>query len=279
MGDTLPPPLVSIIVPTYNRPDLLDQALRSILKQVYKNYEIMVINDGGVEVHRVIDSNNEDGNIVYLKHDTNRGVAAARNTGISRARGKYIAYLDDDDQYYPDHLATLVGFLENSDYKIAYTDANVVYQRQKGGRYLEVKKGVLYSRDFDSWRILAENYIPTLCLLQEKSCLEESGPFDESLTTHEDWDLWIRLSREYQFAHIKKVTCEFTRRTEVNSMTSGNRADFLRTAKIIYERYKHYAVDKPDILAAQKRALLKRRLSLLVHNTRLLIYYKLINHG
>ncbi|MEW6387209.1 MAG: glycosyltransferase family 2 protein [Thermodesulfobacteriota bacterium] len=278
MDGRLTDPLVSIILPTYNRPDLLDQALRSIHDQTYRNYEILVINDGGVDVQRVIDSRNGNGNIVYLQHDANRGVAAARNTGIAKAKGKYLAYLDDDDQYYPDHLATLVEFLENRDYQIAYTDAYVVYQRRQGGRYLEVKK-VLYSRDFDGQRLLVENFIPTLCLLQEKSCLDKIGLFDESLATHEDWDLWIRLSREYPFAHLKKVTGEFARRDDINSMTAAHRADFLRTAKIIYERYKGYTLDQPQIRAAQKRALLKRKISLLLNRIKSIIFSKLITYG
>src|ERR1035437_10187989 len=92
-----PSPFVSVIVPTYNRPSLLDRALRSILGQTYRRFEILVVNDGGPDVTAVLDELQCGQALRYFVHPSNQGIAAARNTGMREARGKYIAYLDDDD--------------------------------------------------------------------------------------------------------------------------------------------------------------------------------------
>ena len=134
-------PAVSIIVPTYNRPDTLRMALNSIAAQTYNNCEAVVINDAGKDVSAIVNSFKGRLAITYLVHPENKGVAASRNTGINAAIGKYIGYLDDDDIYYPDHIETLVDFLENNDYKVAYTDAYRAYQEKENGEYV-TKKGL-----------------------------------------------------------------------------------------------------------------------------------------
>ncbi len=249
-------PLVSVIVPTYNRPNMLLETLKSILNQTYSNYEVIVVNDAGVDVEKVVTLLDSSGRIAYVRHSKNQGLAAARNTGLKMAEGKYIAYLDDDDIYYPDHLETLVNFLENSDYKVAYTDAYRSHQKRVGESYVVERRDLPYSFDFDYDRILVENFVPVLCFMHEKSCLEEVGFFDESLTTLEDWDLWIRMSRKFKFAHIPKITCEFSWREDGSSMTSEKRIHFIRNQKRIYEKYRCYSKDKPE-LANQQEAFLK----------------------
>jgi len=245
-------PLVSVIVPTYNRPDKLVEALKSIFNQTYPNFELIVINDAGADVEGLISFLDSSKQTTYVRHGRNRDRAAARNSGIKLAKGKYIAYLDDDDIFYSHHLETLVGSLEGTDYKVAYSDAYRVHQSLENGRYNNTHRDLPYSRDFDQDEILINNFIPTLCLMHERCCLEEVGVFDENLTTHEDWDLWIRLSRKYHFHHIKKLTCEFSWRTDGTSTTSQRQTDFLRTMQMIYEKYRDYARNKPHILQAQE---------------------------
>ena len=247
-------PLVTVIIPTKDRPEMLAQAIQSVLDQTFTELEIIVVNDGGVDVQSVISRLNTRGNIVYKKHDRAPERSAARNTGIRAARGKYIAYLDDDDNYYPNHIETLVKFLENSEYKIAYTDAVMAQQEKQNGEYVTINRSVPHSLDFDKDKILVSNCTPNLCLMHEKSCLDEVGLFDETLSTHEDWDLIIRLSRKFDIAHIKETTCEFTQRNDGTNTSSDNRADFTRTREIIFNRYRQYAEANPTILDAQKGA-------------------------
>ena len=248
-------PMVSVIVATYNRPDRLRVALTSILEQSYRNFEIIVVNDGTIDVDTVISELNSDGRITGVKHDKNRGLAAARNTGIRMARGKYLAYLDDDDRYYPNHLETLVMTLEGSQYRAAYSDAWRVHEQLEQGQYYETGRDLPYSYDFNPANLLVANYFPVLCVMHERSCLDEVGMFDESLFAHEDWDLWIRIATKCPFMHVKKITAEFTWRADGSSMTSSTQQTYYRTREIIYRKYRPYAERSPEVLAAQEQQL------------------------
>ena len=261
-------PLVSVIVPTYNRPKMLVPTIQSILEQTYKDHEIIVINDCSLEVENIVAWLNSRQNITYVRHGRNRGLAAARNTGIKLARGKYLAYLDDDDHFYPHHLETLVTFLETSDYRVAYTDALRALQVKQHGRYATVERNLIYSHDFDADRLIVENQFPVLCLMHEKACLDQAGLFDESLTTHEDWDLWIRLSFHDKFFHIKKITCEFSWREDGSTMTSAKRLDFARTMEIIHAKYQQHLRDKPHIMELQRQFLQQQKKALGLSVTR-----------
>jgi glycosyltransferase involved in cell wall biosynthesis len=295
---------------------MLRDALASIAAQTYSPIEIIVVNDAGGDVEGVVSLFGLKQRIVYLKHAINKGLSAARNTGLKAASGDYIAYLDDDDVYYPDHIDTLVSFLLASDFKVAYTDAyqadqcklssfwrnfftiheqssrettllyswsrvvpgrclRFLYQifrpripylnhpfvelnhsgvdlfTRGGGTYLIVKRTIPFSYDFDREMILVRNLMPVLCVMHHRCCLDRTGLFDETLTTHEDWDLWIRMSQEHNFAHIRKPTCEYSRRTDGSSMSSAIRADFRRTMELIYEKYSNLTLS-PKVVEAQK---------------------------
>ncbi|MHB8578570.1 MAG: glycosyltransferase [Ignavibacteriaceae bacterium] len=251
-------PIVSVIIATYNRPILLRNAIKSVVEQYFPLFEILVINDAGEDVKDIIGSFNDD-RIKYFEHKNNKGLAASRNTGIKNSKGKYIAYLDDDDTYYPNHLEVLLKNLESdSEYKVAYSDAlRATYKITEGKYYLE-KKELIYSQDFDYEKILWGNFIPVLCIMHEKSCIESVGLFDETLTTHEDWDLWIRISREFKFKHIKTVTSEFRWVEDGSSMTSSKEVDFLNTTKIIYKKYENLTKDNKKILEEQKKTIIWR---------------------
>lgn len=255
MRESTRPPIVSVIVPTYDRPAELKRAVQSILDQTYQDFEIVVVNDGGVEVREIVEDLNRGGQIAYVRHSQNQGLAAARNTAIRSARGKYLAYLDDDDTFLPEHLETLARFLEANapTFKFAYTDAWRLSLVKNGSSYLQVGRDIVHSNDFDPNAVLLLNPFPVLCAMHQKVCLEDVGMFDESLSSHEDWDLWIRMSRRFPFAHIKRATAEYTWRTDGTSMTSGAQEAHVATIETIYRKYRHYAEANPSLLAAQRR--------------------------
>lgn len=230
-------PKVSVIVPTFNRPEMLREALASILAQRLRDLEIIVVNDAGPDLASMIAGLGADRPIIYLRHPVNRGIAAARNTGLRTARGRFIAYLDDDDVFYPEHLEQLVALAEAGGHQAVYSDACRATQKKENNGYVIVRRERALSRDFDSFDLLQGNFIPTLCILHERACLDRAGYFDESLTTHEDWDLWIRIGQHFPFAHLPKITCEFRRRDDGSSMTASRRDDFYRTTELIYRRY------------------------------------------
>jgi glycosyltransferase involved in cell wall biosynthesis len=232
-------PTASVIVPTFNRPAMLLETLRSILTQSYQDFEIIVINDAGEDVTAALATLGDIQKIRHLRHKENKGLAAARNTGIKAARGKYIAYLDDDDIFQSNHLQTLVEHLEATQGDVAYTDAYRAHQRKNGDAYEVFARDVPYSFEFNYDRILEKNFIPVLCFMHRKTCWEAVGGFDESLPVLEDWDLWIRMSRLYDFTHIAKVTCEFRWRTDGSTMSLACNEKFARTKDIIMAKLAH----------------------------------------
>lgn len=248
-------PKVSVIIPTYNRPDRLRTALASVLAQEYRDFQIIVVNDGAMPVEPVIAAFNGDGRITLINHDRNRGLAASRNTGLRQATGTYVCYLDDDDRFLPDHLRTLVDQLETGDCKVAYTDAWRVHEQIVGETITEINRDQPYADEFNPHQLLIGNYIPVLCVMHARACLDEVGLFDESLFVHEDWDLWIRMATRYPFAHIPKATAEFTWRVDGSSMTSHSREAFLRTTEIIYRKYAPYAAKYPTVFEGQQERL------------------------
>ncbi|HIQ05788.1 MAG TPA: glycosyltransferase, partial [Anaerolineae bacterium] len=255
-------PVVSVIVPTYNRPHMLVEAVRSILQQTYQNFEIIVVNDGGADAEGLIRFLDADNRITYVRHNRQRGPGAARNTGLRLARGKYIAYLDDDDIYYPEHLETLVSYLEQNPVRVAYTDAYRAVQKSNNGRYETVARDQPYGTDFDRDHLLVWNYIPMLCLMHERACLETAGLFDEDLDMVEDWDLLIRLSQTDDFVRIPRITAEFSARVGDDHVNIfGTNA--LVAHQRIYSKYAHLVANRPDIQAAQAEGLayLKRQTS------------------
>lgn len=232
-------PLVSIITPC-TRLHFLPRALKSIFDQTYQNFEILIVNDGGEDFKDVIDSFN-DGRIRYYRHEEQRGPSAARNTALRHATGKYVAYLDDDDFYYPSHLQILVEFLETSDYKVAYTDGYCSWESFEDGEWKTYKKMLLYSNEFEIDQLLLDNLFQTNAFMHYRICPFETGFFDEDIAGHDDWEFWIRMALKYPFHHIPKVTYEYTTRAGSDNLRLRWSGEVLRTFLVIHERYKDYA--------------------------------------
>lgn len=220
-------PLASIIVRTKDRPKLLKNALRSIAAQNYRPIEVVLVNDGGCELD-VEEASGILGDVAlnYFRLEMNMGRARAGNVGIENAKGEYIGFLDDDDEFYPNHVVTLVSFLEQSDYKIAYTDALMVYKEYDPLTHdlgKEGRKEVAFSYDFNFDRLVFENYIPFMCLLFGRQPLVASGGFESSLELYEDWDLLVRIGKKYPFYHIKEVTADYNQWSADFQISQANR--------------------------------------------------------
>ncbi len=230
-------PLVSVIIPTCNRESMLKDAMASLLAQDYQYWEAIVVNDGGVDVQDAVLAADKLGRIRYLSHDKSRGPGAARNTGLRQARGTLICYLDDDDLFLPNHLATVVAALEGKSSGFVYTDARYASEQigedgrkvvSMGTRYEHEK----YSRD----RLLTSNYIPINTWAHHKVCMEKSDLFDEYMVSHEDWELLLRLARHYEFEHIKSVTVEVREREDGARVTMRGKQGFVKDFCEIYRR-------------------------------------------
>ena len=231
-------PIVSVIIPTYRRWHLLCDAIESVMNQTHSCWEIIVVNDCGGEPEGRAKELLSDPRVKYLKHEQNLGLPAARNTAISASLAKYIAYLDDDDVYYEDHLEILVSVLEENEWDVAYTLAHEASYKFEGLSEQLIKKEIKYNSPFDRNRLWKENFIPVNCVMHRRNCFSKSGIFDTSLPLLEDWDLWLRMSLKYDFHMITKVTCEFRVRDEETSMTTTTTTDkWLKVKCNIF--YKH----------------------------------------
>jgi glycosyltransferase involved in cell wall biosynthesis len=242
-------PLVSVIIPTFNRPQQLSEAIDSLLKQTYPHFEAIIVNDAGISVGELVASF-DDSRLIYFEHKHNNGPSAGRNTAIGIAKGKYIAYLDDDDLYYPEHLETLIKALTEGQHKIAYADFNLITKQEENGSYTVIdKEKKSYSVDADS--LLVHSHLPPTPVIHEKACLDEVGFFDETLNRHEDWDLWIRIALKYPFLHIPKITSEYTKIIGSTQTISAWPGHFLNSIQIIHERYKNYVKNREDLQKKQ----------------------------
>ncbi len=181
-------PFFTVVIPVYNRADLLRQALRSVLAQSEQDFEIVVVDDGSNDDPARTVEEFADPRIGFVKQE-NRGGGAARNTGIAQARGCYIAFLDSDDRYLPHHLAAMRGLLEHSPHTAGY--ARVVVDRGGGRTILKPPRAILPGEDMASYLLADRGFIPTSTIVTE-AALAKAIRFHENLPAAEDTDFVIR---------------------------------------------------------------------------------------
>jgi glycosyltransferase involved in cell wall biosynthesis len=195
-------PKVSVIIPTYNAMTYLSETVESVLRQTYPDFELLIIDDGSSDqtvqwISQLVDSR------VRLIPQTNQGVAVARNTGIAKAQGEYVAFLDHDDLWEPTKLEKQVRYLEdNPAVGLVHTWMVLVDQCGKStGRVISS------NAEGDVWKQLLErNTIASSSVMVRRCCFETVGVFSPSrdLYTVEDWEMWVRIASRYPFAVIKK---------------------------------------------------------------------------
>jgi glycosyltransferase involved in cell wall biosynthesis len=203
-------PLVTIVLPTYNRRRYLSLALASVLRQTYANLEVFVVRDGGEEVSDIVQSFH-DPRVVFIDRHENRGKPFSLNEALALARGKYVAYLDDDDVFYPGHVGTLVDTLEGpTDCQVAYSDLyKTCCDVMPGGDRRVLSKRVEISRDFDRFLMLYFNHVLHVSLMHRRDLLDKTGLYNEQLNVLIDWDITRRLSFFTDFHHVPVITGEF----------------------------------------------------------------------
>lgn len=186
---------ISVVVTTYERPECCRRAIRSVQKQTFEPAEIIVVEDAS-ESDLEAWLNREVPRATYIRHDENRGLAAARNTGLDHAKGDYVAYLDDDDEWKPERLERQIEVLERLT-SVERTNLGVVYcgveRRSPDGETLSIvlpeNEGNLAASIQD---VGASTYPSTFLFRSE--ALEAVGGFDESLASSIDHDIWMQLA-------------------------------------------------------------------------------------
>lgn len=215
-------PLVSIITPVYNRADYLAESIESVLAQTFCDWELLIIDDGSDtdDSRRVSETYCKRDTRIRYYYEPHGGLSAARNHGISRARGKYLALLDSDDRYMPQGLDILTQALRSSaeQVKLVYADFIKYFQAEDRFQPTRVQPPQPRPGLYLQFMIPGGNPVaPCACLL-ERNVLDEIGGFDSCFDGLEDRELWSRLVRRYEIAHIPEPVAIY--RKHGNQITS-----------------------------------------------------------
>lgn len=192
-------PEVTVVITTYRRAALLKDAIRSVLAQTFSDFELVVVDDASLDDTEKVVRSFGDRRISYIRHETNKGDAAAKNTGIRSAKGKYIITLDDDDLMAPNALEALVDKIRGTgqDTGGAYGWSWWTYEH---GKTLKV---LAPTREASFQRILSEQLFTNILLKGE--VFEKVGLYDESLKSNYDHDFYLRLSKAYKLEVFPQI--------------------------------------------------------------------------
>lgn len=188
---------ISIIIPTTNRASVLKEAIDSVLEQSYRDFELIVVDDGSTDETPQLLS--QYGDKIKVIRQENKGVSAARNSGIAASQGEWIAFLDSDDLWKPQKLEKQVEWLKaHPQVRICHTDEIWI---RNGTRVNPMKKHAKPA----GWifeKCLPFCVVSPSSVLIHKSVLESVGPFDETLPACEDYDLWLRVAAKFPFGFV-----------------------------------------------------------------------------
>ena len=204
-------PKVTLLMSTYNRPDYLKEAITSVLGQSMDNWELILMNDGGVDVGPIVEEF-RDQRIKYLNDAVNRGKAFRMNQGLNLAKGEYIAYLDDDDRFYPNHFQALSSALDQGpQYGAAYSDLYCVQfiKDEASGKRYPVNKFIQVSRDYNRDMMFHFNHTLHVSLMHRKDLALKAGGYDANVTVLIDWNITRKLSFYTDFKYVPDVTGEY----------------------------------------------------------------------
>lgn len=187
--------LASIIIPNYNHAAFLRDAIQSVLNQKFRDFEIIVVDDGSTDASREVIA--QFGDQVKAIFQANKGLSAARNSGISAARGAYIGLLDADDLLEPDYLHTLVPMLE-ADLEAAGVYCGYRFVDELNRPLPQIENRLISKCQLHEALTFGNFLVPESVLIR-RECYKSPYLFDETLRACEDWDMWLRLSEQYRF--------------------------------------------------------------------------------
>jgi len=200
----------TIIVRTKDRPKQLGEVLRSINDAHIPNLEVIVVNDGGMDVQQVVTTASTDGpSYTYLSLETSQGRSEAGNLGAEASRTPYIFFLDDDDLLAPDFLSLLKRFDEHhgpQDNLVLYGKVEAFHCNPDGEKRETYR---IFGRDFDPVALLWENYIPFNAAIIPRDLFIRVGGLDSQLEVFEDWDLFLKLSEKAEFAYYPDMVAYY----------------------------------------------------------------------
>jgi glycosyltransferase involved in cell wall biosynthesis len=234
---------ITVIIPVYNRPAFVQEAIKSVLDQTYSNVELIVVNDGSTDetpsvLHSFADK-------IRIIHQENKGVSAARNTGIKNSDSQWIAFLDSDDIWLPEKLDLQMQFFEkHPDARICQTeeiwikDGKRLYPKKKHKK----KSGMIFKH------CLPLCIVSPSAVMSHREMFEMVGTFDESLPACEDYDLWLRISCQYPIFLLDKPLI-IKRGGHDDQLSQAIRLDRFRIRALLKILHSNVLTDDQIILA------------------------------
>lgn len=245
-------PLVSVLIRTCGRPNMLREALLSIRNQTYKNIEVVVIEDGPSISKGLIDTEFQDLNIIYKATESKVGRCRAGNIALETANGEYFNFLDDDDLLYSDHVEVLITqILKAPQFKAAYSISFEVPTEiisKEPYVYKELFHNVQHKQPFNRLVLMHHNYFPIQTVMFHRTIFEDLGGIDPELEVLEDWDLWLKYALKYDFLFVAKLTSLYRVPASVTNFTE-RQALFDKYLSIVRKKHlsKKFEVDMESI--------------------------------
>jgi glycosyltransferase involved in cell wall biosynthesis len=226
--------MVSVIIPTFNRRDYITTALDSVLAQTYKNYEIVVIDDGSSDDTKEVLKPYQ--NIIRYFYQENKGISGARNRGIRESRNDYIALLDSDDYWLPEKLKWQVDRIRKEPEcgMVATRCSSIASDGTFRKKNRPGKSGWILNDIFKA------NFIRTSSVLITRKCFDTVGLFDESLPEGEEYDLWLRIAKQYPIAFINEPLTVYT--DNPHGVSTDSLAGRLIRLKVLEKEYLKEAI-------------------------------------
>jgi glycosyltransferase involved in cell wall biosynthesis len=240
---------IDVVIPVYNGQDYIAEAVQSVLEQTFLPTNLIIVNDGSTdqtrEILEEIKSKNNTSVTITILDQENKGLSAARNAGILFSKAAYIAFLDADDRWLPSKLEMQLDVFQSTslknagvvycNYKVIDENGNdssseviAIRKENRGNIFKEISKGNLVSGSGSG-------------VLVKRVCFEKAGMFDEQLKAYEDWDMWLRIAKEFEFDYSETVLVAIRRHSK--SMQQ-NASHMNKNAFLFYKKWLPVINDK-----------------------------------
>lgn len=224
--------LVSIIMPIYNGEKFLEQAIKSVKKQSYENWELICVDDGSTDNSMAILNKHKSNKIKIVKLSQNCGTNRARNKALDLAQGRYITYLDADDYYHREKLKKQVEFMQKNNYAITYTDYAIVYEDNKI-KHVKVPKKLNYIE------YMKNTMITTLGIMIDTNKIDKTNIYMENLALAEDTKTWLKILKTGKIVYALNEELGFYRQSK-NSKSHNK----IKAAKAVWNIYMNEEIPK-----------------------------------
>lgn len=235
---------VSVIIPTYNRAGLIEETIKSVLSQDYRNYEIIVADDGSTDATtKILLPYLEKKLIKFINLPHYGNPAKVRNLAIQQCSGEYLAFLDSDDLWLPNKLSKqMLIFQKNPQVGLIYGDCEFFGDNKLKGKKIhsltKPKRGLIYHDLFFNSN---KNYIPAPTVIITKKAWQKAGGFDENLTANDDYDLWLRISKLFAIDYVEDVIAKYRwHTTNLSNLSDKTYRNLIRIKKKFLQQNPDY---------------------------------------